>query len=110
MTNEQRNFVLSEMDNYTDRDVWLSDVALSSIWDGAEDAEFPQAWIDELRRLWDAVHLPMRELLAPMTPTQASRRFYIPVRTLQDWYAGVRSCPVYVRLMLAEQMHRGADL
>lgn len=100
MTTEQRNFCLDEMPNYTDRDTWLSDVSLSSIWEDELDAEIPPERLEALEHLWDAVHLPMRDLLSPLTPTQASRKYYIPVRTLQDWYAGVRSCPVYVRLFL----------
>lgn len=102
MTPTQRYFALSEMDNYTDRDAFISDLSLSSIW-GDQDGslDIPDERIESLARLWDVVHCPMRELLAPMTPTQASRRFYIPVRTLEDWYSGRRTCPVYVRLLLA---------
>lgn len=99
MTTEQRNQCLDEMNAYSDRDACLSDLALSSIW-GDETAEIPPERIEALNRLWDVVHLPMRDLLAPLTPTQASRKFYIPVRTLQDWYAGSRTCPIYVRLYL----------
>lgn len=102
MNIEQRNLALSEMAHYADRDAWLSDVALSSVWDDPEDqADIPQERIDALIHLWDAVHLPIRELLAPLTLAQASREFYVPYRTMQDWFAGRRECPVYVRLYLA---------
>lgn len=102
MNAEQRYLALSEMDNYSDRDAWLSDVASSTIWGDPEDqADIPQERIDTLLRLWDVVHLPIRELLAPMTQAQACREFFVPRRTMQDWFAGVRECPVYVRLYLA---------
>lgn len=102
MTTIQRNLALSEMDNYSDRDAWLSDLAASSIWEDPEDLpEIPQERIAALLRLWDVVHLPIKELLAPMTQAQACREFYVPRRTMQDWFAGVRACPVYVRLYLA---------
>ncbi len=111
MTNLQRSACLSEMAAYQDRDAFVSDLSLSSIWnDPEESAEIPDERIAALARLWDIVHCSMRELLAPMTPTQASRRFFIPVRTLEDWYAGRRACPVYVRLLLAESLDHAADL
>ena len=37
MTTIQRNLALSEMDNYSDRDAWLSDLAASSIWEDPEE-------------------------------------------------------------------------
>ncbi len=48
--------------------------------------------------------LPFRDLLKAMgmTQTQCSRRFDIPLRTVQHWAAGDRDCPPYVKLMLAE--------
>ncbi len=111
MNYAQRNYCLAEMDAYSDPDAFVSDLSLSSIWnDPEESAEIPDERIAALARLWEVVHCSMRELLAPMTPTQASRRFCIPVRTLEDWYAGRRACPVYVRLLLAESLDHAADL
>lgn len=48
--------------------------------------------------------LPFRDLLKAMgmTQTQCSRRFEIPLRTIQHWAAGDRECPTYVKLMMAE--------
>lgn len=101
MNTMQRNLCLSEMDNYTDRDAFVSDLALSSIWDDDPDAEIPTERIEALSRLWDVIHLPISELLAPMTQAQACREFYVPRRTMQDWFSGARQCPAYVRLYLA---------
>lgn len=52
--------------------------------------------------------IPFRDLLQAMGMTQAecSRRFSIPLRTIQNWVSDVpgnhRDCPAYVRLMMAE--------
>lgn len=102
MNDSQRNFCLSEMDNYSDPDAFVSDLALSSVWGDPEDsAEIPEERIEALRRLWDVVHLPIQQLLAPMSQAEACRKFYVPRRTMQDWYNNARKCPIYVRLYLA---------
>lgn len=48
--------------------------------------------------------LPFRDLLKAlgMTQTGCSRRYDIPLRTVQHWAAGDRDCPPYVKLMIAE--------
>ena len=48
--------------------------------------------------------LPFRSLLKAMsmTQTQCSRRFDIPLRTIQHWASGDRDCPPYIKLMMAE--------
>lgn len=48
--------------------------------------------------------LPFRDLLLAMelSQTACSRRFEIPLRTVQHWATGDRECPVYLRLMMAE--------
>ena len=47
---------------------------------------------------------PFRDLLKAigLTQTECSRRFEIPLRTVQHWAGGDRECPSYVRLMMAE--------
>lgn len=52
--------------------------------------------------------IPFRDLLQAMglTQSECSRRFEIPLRTIQNWAArspeAYRECPLYVRLMMAE--------
>lgn len=36
------------------------------------------------------------------TQTQLSRRFDIPLRTVQNWYSGIRQPPEYVLRMMIE--------
>lgn len=52
--------------------------------------------------------LPFRDLLAALglTQTECSRRYEIPLRTIQNWCSGSpdahREPPPYVKLMMAE--------
>ena len=47
---------LPEAVNYTDRDAYISDLALSSIWGDDEGAEVPQERLEWLDQLYDAAH------------------------------------------------------
>lgn len=56
------------------------------------------------RVLWDAACLPFRDFLALTGHTRAglARKYCIPLITLDQWLAGKRNPPPYVRLLLAE--------
>lgn len=87
-----------------DRDAFVSDWSLSSVWGDAPDADIPADRIDLLVRLWDAAHLTIRDIRQHTGLSQAAfaTRYCIPTRTLEDWERGVRSCPDYLRLLLAQ--------
>lgn len=87
-----------------DRDAFVSDWSLSSAWGDAPDADIPADRIDLLARLWDAAHLTIRDIRQHTGLSQAafSTRYCIPTRTLEDWERGVRNCPDYLRLLLAQ--------
>lgn len=87
-----------------DRDTFLSDWLLSSVWGDAPDADIHADRIDTLARLWDAAHLTIRDIRQHTGLSQAAfaTRYCIPTRTLEDWERGVRSCPDYLRLLLAQ--------
>lgn len=87
-----------------DRDAFVSDWSLSSVWGDAPDADIPADRIDMLARLWDAAHLTIRDIRQHTGLSQAAfaTRYCIPTRTLEDWERGVRSCPDYLRLLLAQ--------
>ena len=110
MTTEQRCLAASEAANYSDPDAFVSDMILSSAFLPPEDeaAEPDLSQIPGLRLIWGAVHAPFREFLATldMTQSECSRRFGIPLKTVQNWASSSptarRECPVYVRLMMAE--------
>ena len=87
-----------------DQDAFVSDWSLSSIWGDAPDADIPADRIDMLARLWVAAHLTIRDIRQHTGLSQAAfaTRYCIPTRTLEDWERGVRSCPDYLRLLLAQ--------
>lgn len=41
--------------------------------------------------------------------SELARRFGIPLRTVQNWYAGIRIPPDYVVNMIEELLHRSYD-
>lgn len=88
----------------SERDAFVSDWSLSSVWGDAPDADIPADRIDMLARLWDAAHLTIRDIRQRTGLSQAAfaTRYCIPTRTLEDWERGVRSCPDYLRLLLAD--------
>lgn len=57
-----------------------------------------------LSTIWELAHLSMRELVARagLSQTAFAKRAGIPLRTVQNWCAGSRDCPAYVRFLLAE--------
>ena len=78
--------------------------AFVSVWSDAPDAGIPADRIDLLARIWDAAHLTIRDIRQHTGLSQAAfaTRYCIPTRTLEDWERGVRSCPDYLRLLLAQ--------
>lgn len=54
--------------------------------------------------IWGLAHLFMRELISRtgMSQTAFAKCAGIPLRTVQNWCAGSRDCPAYVRFLLAE--------
>lgn len=104
MTDKQFCELFKDALTINDRDVFVSDGSLSSVWGDAPDADIPADRIDMLARLWDAAHLTIRDIRQNTGLSQAAfaTRYCIPTRTLEDWERGVRSCPDYLRLLLAQ--------
>ena len=111
MTSKQRFECVREMGTYTDRDAFVSDLALSSLWGDAEDAEIPPERIAELGELWDAAHRSIKEIAASagMSNRQLSERFCISYRTVENWSAGDREPPVWVLLMMQECLGKNGN-
>ena len=95
---------LSEAANYTDRDAYISDLALSSIWEDDEAADIPDGRLVWLGQLYDAAHRSVKEIAAAagLSQRKLAERFAIPYRTMENWCGGQRGCPEYVRLMMQE--------
>lgn len=104
MTHEQFYTAVSEIGSYTDRDAYVSDLSLSSIW--GDSANLP-AIADAVGRIWDAYHMTAKELRAVTGLSQVAfgRRFLIPRRTVENWEtagANHTDCPLYTRMMIAD--------
>ena len=107
MTDRQYTICVTEAQNYTDREAYISDLALSSIWgDGPED-DIPMARMDLLGSIYDAVHRSIKEIAAEsgISVRAMAIRFCIPIRTAESWGGttdAARQCPLYTRLMMQE--------
>lgn len=102
----QYRAAVSEAANYTDRDAYISDLSLSTIWGDPEDADIPAGRIEKLGQIWDAFHRTVKEIAADadMSCRKLAERFCVPYRTMEDWSAGKSTCPIYVRLMMQERL------
>lgn len=105
MTIDQLRIAISEAANYTDVYIFVSCLLLSSAFlspvDDRSEPDLSQS--ANLRKVWMAVNAPFRDFLAAfgVKQTKLSHRFGIPIRTIQDWAGERRSCPIYVRKMMA---------
>ena len=102
MTDRQYSTCIAEAQNYTDRDAYVSDLALSSIWGDLPGDDIPQARIDQLGSIYDAVHRSVKDIAADagLSQRKLAERFCIPYRTMENWCGGQNPCPLYVRLMM----------
>ena len=98
----------------------MSDRAFRDLWQQAIDTPDMDAFVaeancpdkdllttqEQLRRLWRVAHDGFRELMEQTHTTQAtlSARFCVPYRTVTSWKIGERTCPPYLRLMMAEAL------
>jgi DNA-binding transcriptional regulator YiaG len=107
MTDAQRYNAVTKAAKYTDKDAYLSDLVLSSLWGDAEDEVIDRPTMDkrmeELGKIYDSATITVSEIRAStgLTQNAFSKRFCVPVRTLQDWEGGKRTPPLYVILLLA---------
>lgn len=106
MTRSEFSTCAAEVSAYTDRDAYISDMALASLWGDAPEAEIRQQRIETLGQVWDAVKRPMKEIVAASGLSQAAfaESRMIPARTMWDWCRGVRQYPIYVSLLLQESL------
>lgn len=98
MTDKQRYILVSEAQADLNRDAFVSDWALSSMWGGSADLA---KTAEQCGKAWDAVHKPMSEIRAEMglTQVQMAERLCVSRRTYENWE--YRDCPIYVRVLIA---------
>lgn len=104
MNNKQFYICVGEATCYSDRDSYISDLALSYLWEDDESSEIPPERIADLGEIYDACNRSVRDIVAAagMTQRAFAERFCIPLRTVEDWCAGRRECALYMRLMMQE--------
>lgn len=104
MTIKQYNFCIAESTTYDDRDAYISDLSLSSIWGDPDGADVPSSRIDDLSGIWDAARRSIKGIATAsgLSCRELAERFGIPYRTVEDWSAGARECNLYIRLMMQE--------
>ena len=97
--------LMLDAENISDRDAYVSDWVLSSVW-GAPipDDEWVQL-IDMLGHMWDAAHLTIKDIRAAAGMSQSvfADHLVASLRTVQSWEYGRNKCPLFVRLILAER-------
>mgnify|MGYP002709811939 CR=1 FL=1 len=104
MTDKQFHVLFGEALASADRDAFVSEWALASIWDDAPDSEISADRLIQLGSIWDASHRSVRDIAAAaeLSQRQLAERFCVPYRTMEDWCRGLRTPPDYVRLMMQE--------
>lgn len=104
MTDKQRSLCIAEVQNYKDRDSYISDLSLSSIWGDDPETTIPQERLEKLGSIYDACHRSARDIASAsgMSHRKLAERFSIPYRTMEDWCSRKSKCPVYIRLMMQE--------
>lgn len=104
MTIKQYNFCVKEVANYSDKDAFTSDLALSNIWGDDETADIPSQRIEWLGELWEACNRSVKEIakVADLSQRKLAERFCIPYRTVEDWCTEKRECTLYLKLMIQE--------
>lgn len=107
MTDKQYSICVTEAQNYTDRDAYISDMALSSVWGDSSDTQISQDRLEQLGSIYDAVHRSVKDIAAAagLSVRAMAIRFCIPQRTVENWYCvgkSARDCPLYTRLMMQE--------
>ena len=105
MTDKQFYTLFGEALNTNDRDAFICDWSLSSIWEDPEDAvNIPEKRIKALGDLWDVAHITVREIRAATGLSQIAfaQRFCMPRRTVENWESGANNCPDYLRILLAQ--------
>lgn len=104
MTLKQYQFCIQELQEYTDADAYVSDIALSSIWGDGPDYDIPAERIDQLRTIFQAASRTVPDIaaIAGLNITNMSARFAVPYRTMQNWFNGSRECILSTRLLMQE--------
>lgn len=91
-----------------DEDRYIAEWGTSSIFYPEPDEDGPETddVVRQLREVWRAAHMTVRDIRKAAGLTQAglAAHFVIPKRTIENWESGVNKCTHYDRLMMAEAL------
>ena len=105
MTDKQFSAAFTAALTSPDRDAFVSDLALSSLFTGADEtAPVDPALVEELGQVWDVAQLSVADIRAATGLSQRAfaERHCIPRRNIEAWESGDRPCTDYLRLLLAQ--------
>lgn len=86
----------------TERDAFVSDWSLSSIWDNAAEGDALISRAELCGRIWDLAHMTIADIrhTTGLSQSAFAERFCIPRFTVINWEQR-GGCAPYIRLMLA---------
>lgn len=95
MTHEQFYTVTKEIEKHDDKDAFIA--AASSVCESKE----------ELSDIWRATHLSFGQIVkaSGLTQLSFSKRFLIPLRTVENWVGNVSTPPIYVKIMILDELN-----
>ena len=104
MTDAQFHALFGDALTCSDRDTFISDWTLSSVWGDAPDSDIPADRIDEIGRIWDVAHMTIRDIrkITGLSQARFAERYCIPRRSVENWESETCDCPAYLRLLLAK--------
>lgn len=113
MNYKQFNALFSDAVASNDREEYVSDWCLSSIWEDDPGSDVPAERIDQLGLLWDVAHASIKDIRSHtgLSQVRFAERFCIPRRTVESWESNINTCAGYLRLLLAQAvgMYRRPD-
>lgn len=88
--------------NSCNRDGFISDWALSSIWGDQAEGDALAARAEQCKRIWDLAHMSVADIrhTTGLSQSKFAEAFCIPRHTVINWEQR-GGCADYVRLMLA---------
>lgn len=84
-----------------DKELFVSEYGYPEWFD--EISEDPDVVVDTLGNIHNVASMSVKDMVKKSGMSQAkfAEKFCIPKRTVESWCMGERSCPDYVRLMMA---------
>lgn len=87
-----------------DKEMYIHEYGYPEYFD--EISEDPAEVVEILGKIHDVAHMSVRDILeySGLSQGAVSRKFCIPLRTVENWATDVRQCPDYIRLMFCREL------